>query len=375
MPKGDWENQENNRFVAQLTPQLMAALQEYQEMTKAATVRLLLLSAPVSAPGCCAGEQATTDESSEPRRTVLSADCPRRLQGGVLGVAGSAGTVSKLHCTRCQLDSGETLALQLGFRNGSTIYSQDPIMATLSNHLLMWAKETLERALLQAESRNDLHMAIRAQEEEREWLALEVHDRIAQTLAAVFQQLQTLESLSRPLPEIRQAAVRGSVLCREAIREARYIMNDLHPPVLDELGLAPLVEEETRHFQEDTGCNVKVNIDYAVRPQREVEVALFRIFHEALINVRRHANAQDIVISLASVEDGVDLQVADNGVGFDVPRALQRKRVGGLISMQRRAELVAGTCQLGSKPGQGTTVSVWVPLAIDPQIVIGGWHQ
>jgi signal transduction histidine kinase len=205
--------------------------------------------------------------------------------------------------------------------------------------------------------------SIIAQEDERQWIAYEVHDRIAQTLASVFQQLQTLESMTREDPAARQVAVRASVLLREAIRESRNIMNDLHPPVLDEFGVEPLIREELRHFREELGCRIRYTAGYSVRPPKDMEVALYRIFHEALINIRRHASsARNVGVTLTSHRDNVDLQVQDDGPGFDIETALQRKRVGGLMSMRRRAEIIGGTLEVVSSPGSGTTVRVVVPL-------------
>ena len=181
------------------------------------------------------------------------------------------------------------------------------------------------------------------------------------TREETIQQLQTLESLTRSSPEIRQVAVRGSVLCREAIREARNIMNDLRPPVLEELGLIPLMREELDRLERDAGCRARRKLTSSVRPPRDVEIALYRIFHEALINIRRHADAREVKVAIESSQDGVELRVEDDGIGFDVHDALAKKRVGGLVSMQRRAQVAGGTCNLESRPGEGTTVSVWIP--------------
>ncbi|MBI4201117.1 MAG: sensor histidine kinase [Chloroflexi bacterium] len=202
-----------------------------------------------------------------------------------------------------------------------------------------------------------------AQEEERQWIACEVHDRIAQTLASVFQQLQTIESLTHGRPEVRQVAVRASALVRDAIREARNIMNELHPPLLDEYGIVPLIEEELRRFEGDTGCTARLIADCPARPPQAVEVALYRIFHEALINVRRHATgARAVEVALVCNNGFVDLRLRDDGAGFDAQAASSSRRVGGLMSMRRRVEIVGGSFEIRSQPGQGTEVSVRVPV-------------
>ncbi len=236
----------------------------------------------------------------------------------------------------------------------------------LADHF--WNEDSLRGMVSQREQyiRELTAASITAQEEEREWIAYEVHDRIAQTLASVFQQLQMLESMTRENPAARQVAVRGSILLREAIRESRNIMNDLHPPVLDEFGIVPLIEEELRHFHEEMGCQAGFDANYQVRPSRDVEVALYRIFHEALINVRRHSTgAKNVTVTLSCKDHVVNLQVEDDGLGFDVEAAVQGKRVGGLMSMRRRAEVIGGNFEVTSSPGHGTIVSVYVPLNDD----------
>lgn len=219
----------------------------------------------------------------------------------------------------------------------------------------------LQRTLVERE-RQVREMAgayLAAQEEERQSIALEVHDRLAQTLAAAFQQLQALESTPLWKPRARKMLTRARTLLREAIRESRNIMNELYPPGLEELGVVPLIEEELRRFQEDTGCRARFDAGYPVRPSREVEVALYRVFHEALTNVRRHApGAQNVSVTLAQRDGVVRLEVRDDGPGFDVPAATANPRVGGLMSMRRRAEVVGGTFAVTSGPGQGTTVAV-----------------
>lgn len=202
------------------------------------------------------------------------------------------------------------------------------------------------------------------QEEEREWLALEVHDRVAQNLASVFQQLQSLELVTQPTQDLHNRAVRASFLCKEAIREARNIMNGLRPAGLDELGLIPLVEGDLRELEEERHCSVESKLSFDLRPPREVEVVLYRIFHEAVTNIRRHAGASSVTVYLACPPPGggVQCSIQDNGAGFDVARALAEKRVGGLVSMQRRAELAGGSCLLESEPGKGTRVSVSIPI-------------
>ncbi len=240
--------------------------------------------------------------------------------------------------------------------------------------LLIYARELgdhfrkehgLQRALSEREQKiQELAAAvIAAQEEERQWLAYEVHDRLSQALVSVFQQVQILESMTRTDIEARQVVLRTSDLVRQAIREARNIINDLHPPILDEFGLAVLMEEELRQFREHTGCEARFDADYQVEIPKDVEVGLYRIFHEAIINVRRHATqVGNLTVTLTGRDHIIGLDIHDDGCGFDIEAATQDKQVGGLVSMRRRAEIIGGTFEMRSKPGEGTTVSIGVPI-------------
>lgn len=200
-------------------------------------------------------------------------------------------------------------------------------------------------------------------EEERRWIAAEVHDRIAQNLAGIFQQLQTLEPHLADDPEAQRVMLRASSLVREAIRECRDIMKELHPPGLDEFGIVPLIEEELKQFSEDSGCAVQLVGDRRVRRSGAIEVALYRVFHEALTNARRHAHtARKVVVTLGRQDQAIILQIEDDGPGFDVAATQRSQHVGGLMSMKRRVEAVGGTLEIVSIPIQGTRVTARIPL-------------
>ncbi len=202
-------------------------------------------------------------------------------------------------------------------------------------------------------------------EEERRWIAAEVHDRIAQNLAGAFQQLQSLESLLADDPPVQRVVLRASSLLREAIRECRDIMKELHPPGLDEFGIVPLIEEELKQFSEDSGCEVRFVGNRQVRRSGAIEVALYRVFHEALTNARRHAHtARKVVVTFERKGQSIILHIEDDGQGFDVAAARRSGHVGGLMSMQRRIESCGGTVEIISIPVQGTKVTARVPFGL-----------
>lgn len=206
---------------------------------------------------------------------------------------------------------------------------------------------------------------IHAQEAERERVCLEVHDGVAQTLVSAFQHLQALEDTPLyQMPEAKQLITRAAALVRQAIQEAREIVNSLTPASLRDLGLVATLRQEVRQFEIDTGCRVELEANWP-RLAKDSEVALYRIAHEALTNIRRHANARRMRISLSQEEHRLVVHVKDWGRGFDLKqRDLSATDHGtGLFSMRKRAELLGGICVIRSALGRGTEVRVEVPIA------------
>lgn len=343
--------------------EMVRQLESQRVASGARSVRMVVYPTPGGCP--CGAQVGGADAVSTPR--TVEGICPRETT--VLAEAGGQSSLMLLLCLRRLLDDGSVCALQVGFVRSPAAMLEIARLASQPAPLLLWAAGLLERehlrqalAAVEEYRRAELRQAITAQDEEREWIALEVHDRIAQTLASIFQQLQAVEGMTRSYPEIRQAVVQSSLLCREAIREARNIMNDLRPPILEDLGLVPTMQEELSRLAEETHCQVMQELTFGGRPPWAVELTLYRIFKEAVVNTRRHSGATAVGVSLRAHGAGVSLAYSDNGAGFDVEEALKKKRVGGLLSMRRRAELAGGALRLESQPGRGARVTVWLPL-------------
>ena len=239
---------------------------------------------------------------------------------------------------------------------GETLESK-PTVARLEN-------ESLKRELRGQEER--LRALIRdtleVQEAERERICLEVHDGVAQTLVSAFQYLQTLEVVSLENSHARQLLLKTRALVKQAIQESREVINSLQPMTLRDLGLVATLRQEIRRMEQETRWEIDFKAD-AIRLPQEIETGLYRVIHEAITNARKHADTRRLRIRLTLADDRVRAEVRDWGIGFnDNPGNLARMRGTGLLSMRRRAELLQGTCNIQSKPGQGTVVSVEIPL-------------
>ena len=200
---------------------------------------------------------------------------------------------------------------------------------------------------------------IDAQEGERQRLAEEVHDGPAQVLTnAIFQ----VEYLDRVLETSPRAAHEEIAFLRRMLRDGlddvRGFITDLRPPAVD-LGLAMALAERAKEFGERHGIAVRTAVDGIDGVlSAEAKSSVLRIVQEALQNVRKHAEATEVVIGL----EGDHLTVADNGRGFDVMRlASGARRNFGLQFMRERAELMGASLQIESRQGEGTRILLRLP--------------
>jgi two-component system sensor histidine kinase UhpB len=153
-------------------------------------------------------------------------------------------------------------------------------------------------------------------------------------------------------------------LTSEAIALIRSVMTDLRPAVLDDYGLEAALESYLDVFK--NRYNLKVRFDHPDHPiprlGPSVEMTFLRIGQEALMNVARHAQASEVVVSLQQRKDAVSLAVQDNGTGIESWQDANRPGSHGLTIMRERAEAFGGNLKVKSVPGQGTTVQVAIPI-------------
>ncbi|HEX9118251.1 MAG TPA: sensor histidine kinase, partial [Anaerolineae bacterium] len=220
------------------------------------------------------------------------------------------------------------------------------------------------RRQLQALSRR----LVDIQEEERRYIARELHDEAGQELTSLLVGLGLLG---------RELADRPSLLARvQELKEMTDgIMANLHrlsvrlrPAVLDRLGLVPALRQHVETFLEENGLTgefATVGLDN-VKLSPEVEITVYRVVQEALTNIARHAQASHVDVLLEKRDsDGGEPRVLaiieDDGVGFDPVEAAQRGRLG-VFGMEERAQVLGGSFQVESMPGAGTTVFVEIPI-------------
>lgn len=226
------------------------------------------------------------------------------------------------------------------------------------NHML----DELERH--EARLRHLSRRILRAQEEERQRLARELHDEAAQALTSLLLQLRLLERTYDPEQAQKQVQQLREITA-SALEDVRRVALDLRPTILDDLGLVPALEWRVDELNKAAPPYASFYSDgLSGRLPQEMELVFYRIAQEALTNARRHADAAHIELSLLRDDQGVSLTVSDDGCGFDCTSLKNQTKGGGLglMGMAERISMINGQLEITSQPGQGCRLIARSPL-------------
>lgn len=205
----------------------------------------------------------------------------------------------------------------------------------------------------------------RAKEDERKHVARELHDDLGPALTAVLINLQLVGREPLSGQSSRRIAETTDLVDRLVAR-IRDLSLDLRPPLLDDLGLIASLKGYMETQMERTGQRILVrDQEMPEHLSPEVEITGFRIAQEAVTNAIRHASADTVTVTVTGRNGSLDLQVEDDGCGFEVSDVLQMTPTGkalGLLGMQERVRMLGGACVIDSSPGRGTRVQVRLPL-------------
>ncbi|HEX7771181.1 MAG TPA: MASE1 domain-containing protein, partial [Pyrinomonadaceae bacterium] len=206
---------------------------------------------------------------------------------------------------------------------------------------------------------------IDVQEAERRRISRELHDDLNQKIATLS---MSISQLKRKVPQQEGQLVADLDQLRKTANgltdEVRRLSHQLHPAVLEHLGLVPALESYIASFSDEEQIDVRFTADIGdVRVPFQTSICIYRVAVEALRNVARHSGAESAAVSLKRCQKGLELQVSDSGKGFDVETFMQGGGLG-LISIEERLRVLRGDCEISSAPERGATLVARVPLPV-----------
>ena len=223
-------------------------------------------------------------------------------------------------------------------------------------------RDVSERVRVQDELSSFAAEAHVIREGEKARIARELHDELAQTLTAL--KMDTIWVRDRQItePQAAKAKLDNMLTMLDAsIAATRRIAADLRPLLLDDLGLIPAIEWLINNFTQRTGVACELSADEDLELEEPYATAVFRIVQESLANVAKHAHASRVSVQVVRDAAQVTLRVRDNGAGF-VLATPRKPNSLGLMGLRERAQLLKGSIQIQSAPGQGTCIDVSIPL-------------
>jgi len=248
---------------------------------------------------------------------------------------------------------------------GRTASAFNYMVAEVSNRTQqLEAAESRSRTLL-AENRNLVHTSLHVQEEERKYLARELHDELGQCITAIQADAESICDLSQDGDSRIKTSASAILDVSSRIYEVVHsMMQRLRPGILDDLGLVEALKDAIVAWQErnpNTHCLFNASGNLANLGER-INITVYRIIQECLTNVSKHARAGTVTITLTGTADRLILDIEDDGRGAD----LSAPRSGlGLIGMRERVESLGGEFRLDSREGEGLSIMISVPLSGD----------
>ena len=203
------------------------------------------------------------------------------------------------------------------------------------------------------------------QDAERQQIARDLHDEIGQSFTSFLVQMRLLED-APTVEAAKNQAHELRELSAHVYDQIRSLARGLHPTVLDDLGLVEALRRLVEDFEATHDTTVMLNVTgmSKERLNRKVETTAYRIVQESLTNCAKHAQAARVDVALVRNENELTVTIVDNGQGFDVAKVMQSSQATafGLTNMRERALLLKGSLVVQSRPGQGTTVTLHLPL-------------
>ena len=247
------------------------------------------------------------------------------------------------------------------------------------------AREAKRRTLLEEQRRLEQEVAARTEElselstylqavreEEKSRLARDIHDELGGILVGAKMDVAWAAQRAKgALPDVADKLDRALAILDEGVEMKRRIIEELRPTLLDNLGISAAIDWQVRQACERAGLHCELNLADVEELPPEVSITLYRIVQEALTNIVKYASARNVDVELLADDEGLSLVVHDDGTGL--PAGVESSRLShGIAGMRQRVRALNGSFKIGSKPGSGTTIDVFIPVPrASPGMVAG----
>jgi signal transduction histidine kinase len=374
--KGEHRRAEQLRAINEVSRRISAILsldellpyvvRSLQETFNYHNVKLFLTNKNLN--GVVLRAQAGGDKATTPIGLLV------RMNEGIVGSVAYSGTVLNVgdvttefgsnlpresSATRAEL----AIPIKMGFETLGVLDIQS-IETGAFDEIDLFTAQTLGDQLAVAIENARLYQESRdiAVLEERNRMAREIHDTLAQGFTGIILQLEAAEqSLGEDTVHTQEHLNQARKLARESLNEARRSVWALRPQELEQLPFVAALRQQIERFSQDTGIESSFEgLSNERAMSAEIENALLRIFQESLTNIKKHAKASKVSIELTFNERLVKLRIDDNGVGLDPESSTQNRF--GLISMRERAKLLGGSVDIRSEKEKGTHIEVTMPI-------------
>ena len=226
------------------------------------------------------------------------------------------------------------------------------------------SRSDLQRTLHEVRTYADVTAA--ALDADRARISRELHDEAGQSLLCIRLQMELIEQgLPPAAEESRVQLSEARSLTERTILEMRRLISALSPAVLEQLGLGAALRQLISRFRRLYPCRVKLQVPRLREVPHQLEIISYRLVQECLNNIGKHSAAKNVNISVSSTDGRLRLNVEDDGVGFDVGTAFNKRESFGLAGMRERVALLSGRFHVESRPkGRRTGTKIWVELPI-----------
>ena len=298
-------------------------------------------------------QQVVSDEIIPRRQQFVTVAQQIELLNDNETIAAQQATFSEFGRLQARLTRLLVIALTSGLllAVGSAIY----ILRLERKERLRYAELAQNREELQELSSKLLD----AQETERRSLSRELHDEVGQALGLLLMDVGRLSTQLGNDAKLQEMVQRIKTVAERTVQTVRNMALLLRPSMLDDLGLVSAVEWYAREVSRRGEVEVEVKADYVSETLPDpLMVCIYRVVQEAVNNAQRHAHAKNVTVELRGTPTAVQVQIKDDGSGFDT----QRIRGMGLLGMEERVKRLGGTIVIDSRPGAGTTIRAELPL-------------